>query len=131
MALGIFVGILRIEGQAEREAAFVGSVLQLSKLAAWASTLTDDENGVAMSVLTSVLVVESEESETYKWANATAKTIASPELRQRVLDGLQRNVRRWRGEKIAGDYVGDTLWQIFRTWLQRGVSTFPTKIRFW
>jgi len=110
-ALGTYVATLHVNGEAELESAFAQSALQISKLAAWASRASEDENGLALVVLSSILVVRSEDSETYKWAMETADTILDPTIREDVLQGMKRATRRWMGEEVEGDIVGDTVWQ--------------------
>jgi len=110
-ALGTYVGTLHANGEAELETAFSQSALQISKLAAWASRATEDENGFALVLLSSILVVHSEDSDTYKWALETAETIADTAIREDVLRGIEHATRRWKGEDVEGDIVGDTVWQ--------------------
>jgi hypothetical protein len=110
-ALGVFVANLRLEGVSDQESAFVRSALQISKLAAWASKVTDDLPGLAMATLSSVIVVNSEETETYKWAKETAESIDDEKWRAEALQGLERGTRRWKGQKVEGDIGGDTVWQ--------------------
>jgi len=110
-ALGSYVATLHVNGEAELESAFSRSALQISKLAAWASKATDDVNGLALAVLSSVLVVRSQDSDTYKWAMQTATTITDADIREDTLRGIERAARRWKGEKVEGDIRGDTVWQ--------------------
>jgi len=110
-ALATYVATLHVSGDTGLESACSQSALQISKLAAWASRVTEDENGLALVVLSSVLVVRSEESDTYRWAVETAGTIIEPTIRDDVLRGIERATRRWKGEKVEGDIVGDTVWQ--------------------
>jgi hypothetical protein len=110
-ALATYVATLHISGETGLESAFSQSALQISKLAAWASRETGDENGLALAVLSSILVVRSEESHTYRWAVETAGTIIESTLREDVLRGIGRATRRWKGEEVEGDIVGDTVWQ--------------------
>jgi hypothetical protein len=110
-ALGVYVGTLHANGETGLESAFSQSAFQISKMAAWASRATDDENGLALVVLGSILVVHSEDSDTYRWALDTAKTIADASVREDVLRGIEHATRRWKGEVVEGDIVGDTVWQ--------------------
>jgi hypothetical protein len=110
-ALGTYVATLHANGEAELESAFSQSALQISKVAAWASSATQDENGIALAALTSVLIVHSEDTETYRWARQTAETILDPTLREATLGGIERATRRWKGEEVEGDIVGDSVWQ--------------------
>jgi hypothetical protein len=62
-------------------------------------------------VLSSVLVVHSEDSDNYRWALESAETIPDAKIREEVLRDIEHTTRRWKGEKIEGDIVGDTYWQ--------------------
>ena len=110
-ALGTYVATLHVNGEAELESAFSQSALQISKLAAWASRATGDDNGLALAVLSSILIVRSQDSDNYKWAMETATTILDPSTREDVLQGIERATRRWKGEEVEGDIGGDTVWQ--------------------
>lgn len=110
-ALGTYVGTLYANREAELESEFSRSALEISKLAAWASRATGDENGLALVVLSSILVVHSEDSDTYKWALESAETISDASIREDVLRGIEHATRRWKGEEVEGDIVGDTVWQ--------------------
>ncbi|MGC1159113.1 MAG: hypothetical protein WA891_15090, partial [Acidobacteriaceae bacterium] len=110
-SLASYAAALRREGQTKPVEAFARSALSVSKFAAWASQVTDDVDGLVMALESAVLIPRSEDSETYKWAIDTARAIADPAARQNAIEGLESAARRFRGEKIPGDIVGDTVWQ--------------------
>jgi hypothetical protein len=110
-SLASYAATLRAEGQTKLFESFSRSSLSVSKFAAWASKVTEDDTGLIMSLQSAVLIPHSEDSETYKWAMETAKAIADSNSRQNAIAGLQRAARRFRGEDIPGDYSGDTVWQ--------------------
>jgi hypothetical protein len=110
-ALSTYVGTLHSNGEVELESAFAQSALQISKVAAWACTAAGDENELALVVIGSILVVHSVDSDTYKWAVETAETILDTAIRVEVLRVVEHAARRWEGEEVEGDIVGDTFWQ--------------------
>jgi hypothetical protein len=110
-ALGTYVGTLHSNEEIALESTFSQSALQISKVAAWASKASGDENGLGLVVISSLLVVHSVESDTYKWALETAETIVDAAIREDVLRSIERETRRWKGEEVEGDVVSDTFWQ--------------------
>jgi len=113
-ATAIFLASLRSEGRQELEQRYIASVLQISKLAAWTCSEAGDYHGVAVAVLAAVVTVHDADNSTYKWAKETAEQIPDAEVRASALEGLDRQSRRWKGEVVAGDHQGDTIWQIIQ-----------------
>ena len=109
-AISLYLGILRIEGRSEVEGAYARSVFQICKLAAWISAQTKDGNGIAMAVVGALITVNSEDSETYKWAKRTAESISNQEIRNSVRESFNNAKLRWKGEKVEGDIEGDLVW---------------------
>jgi hypothetical protein len=113
-AIAHYLPTLHFDGNLETEIAFIQSAFQIGKLAAWVSREADDENGVAMAALSTLLLVRTPESDIYQWSLQTAQTIEDSGLRESTLEGIERNVQRWNGERVEGDYSGDTLWQVIQ-----------------
>jgi len=105
---------LRSEELREYEVAFAGSALQICKLAAWISVETGDIEGIVLAILSALLTVHSEDSDALRWAQETAQDIADDATRADALQVVERAKKRWRGEKIPGDYQGDTIWQVMQ-----------------
>ncbi|MGA2902793.1 MAG: DUF4365 domain-containing protein [Candidatus Korobacteraceae bacterium] len=110
-AVAQYIATLGREGLLDSQAAFLGSALQICKLAAWISAETQDPEGIIIAILGALLPGTSEDSDAVRWARQTAEGLADPQARDEALRLIDRAVRRWRGEKVEGDYQGDVLWQ--------------------
>jgi hypothetical protein len=113
-AIAHFIGTLRLEKNIDMEARYTESALQISKLAAWIGTESGDLDGVVIAVLAAMVIVRDTDTPGYRWALETAEGISNAQLRSNALEGIERAVKRSRGEDIPGDYVGDTIWQIMQ-----------------
>jgi hypothetical protein len=113
-AIPMFLTQLRSEELREYEIAFAGSALQICKLAAWISVETGDIEGIVLAILSALLTVHSEDSDAFRWAQKTAQGITDDATRADALQVIERTKRRWGGEKLPGDYQGDTIWQVMQ-----------------
>ncbi len=105
---------LHFENSTEAEASFSRSSLQISKLAVLIGQETGDETSVALAILSILNAERGKDTPAYKWAEDVLLTIRDEAVREEVREGIERQVRRWNGEPVEGDYVGDTVWQIFQ-----------------
>jgi hypothetical protein len=112
-AIGQYLITLQTEGNFDSERAFARSALQISKLAAWICHETNDQEGIVLAILSSLLTTRSQQSEAYCWAEQTANSLRDP-ARGDALRVIERTVKRWKGENVAGDYRGNTTWQIIQ-----------------
>jgi len=113
-AIGSLMVTLRAEEHGEFESSFARSALQICKLAVWICNETNDAEGTVVVILSALLMVHREDSDAYRWAVETAHDITDVAVRTDALGAIERAARRWRGEKIPGDYEGDTKWQIMQ-----------------
>jgi hypothetical protein len=122
-ALGVYLGSLRIEGQSETASAYASNALQICKLAAWISAQTKDEGGIGMAILGALITVNSEDTETYKWAKQAAELITDREIRDSARESINNSTLRWKGENVEGDIEGDTVWQALQNMAtERGID---------
>lgn len=110
-AIAQYLITLRHEGNSEAEQAFARSALQICKLAAWIGNETNDPEGVELAIISSLLTTHSVSSDTYRWAHQEAESFRDPEIRADALLTIERAVKRWKGERVEGDYHGNTVWQ--------------------
>lgn len=110
-ALSVYLGTLRVEEQSDVEAAYAKSALQICKLSAWLSTVAGDESAVGMAVIAALITINSEDTETYRWAKQTAESITDREVRDSAIESVDHATLRWKGEKVEGDIEGDPVWQ--------------------
>jgi hypothetical protein len=113
-AIGVYTAVLQLEGDTELEAVFSQSAFQLSKVAYFICECTKDQAGAAQVISGSILVVHDDKSEIFRWALTSAKKITDLVTREHTLEVLSRASRRWRGERVEGDYRGDTMWQAYQ-----------------
>lgn len=113
-AIGAFLTLLRSEELREYEVPFARSALQICKLAAWISAETRDSEGIVITILSALLTVHSENSDAFRWAQETARGITDDADRADAFQLIDRAKKRWRGEKLPGDYQGDTIWQVIQ-----------------
>lgn len=113
-ALGVYLITLHAEGSFDAEHAFARSALQICKLAAWICRETNDQEGIVLAIISSLLTTRSQQSEAYCWAEQTANSLRDLAVREDVLGVVERTVKRWKGETVAGDYRGNTIWQIIQ-----------------
>jgi len=113
-ALATFMTTLRAEKLSEYEIAFTRSALQICELASWISAETGDTEGIVLAILSALLVVHTEDSDAYRWALETAEGITDEATRADALQVIVRATKRWKGEKLPGDYHGDTIWQVIQ-----------------
>jgi hypothetical protein len=110
-AIGPYLITLHSESNFEAERAFAHSALQICKLSAWIGDETGDTTTVVMAIMGALLTVRTEDSDAYRWADQTARSLSDPEVRADALLRIERAVKRWKGERLEGDYQGDTVWQ--------------------
>jgi hypothetical protein len=110
-ATGSYLVTLRAENNLEAEQAFAHSALQIAKLAASISGDTGDSEGVVLAILGALMTTYSANSEAYRWATDVAQRLVDPVLRADALGRIERATKRWMGERVEGDYHGNTLWQ--------------------
>ena len=113
-AIAPYLITLKSEGSVESETAFANSALQICKLSAWICHETGDGEGVVLAVLDALMTTHSEESDAYRWAMQVTNVLVDTEQRDDALRLIDRVKRRWRKEKVEGDYEGDTTWQIIQ-----------------
>jgi len=112
--LGMYLTTLRSEKHFEAERAFADSALQICKLAVWICQETEDDEGIVLAIIDSLLTTRSVDSDAYRWADQAAQSIPDPDVRADAIGCMERAVKRWQGEKVDGDYHGDTIWQIIQ-----------------
>ncbi len=110
-AIGRYIATLHVEGRWDSQADFATSALQISKLAAWISAETRDVNGIVMAIISALVTVHSKDSDAFHWAEQTAENLGNSNERDDALRLIQRAAKRWDGEKVDGDFHGDTIWQ--------------------
>jgi hypothetical protein len=112
--VGHYLVTLRSEGNAETEKAFAQSALQICKLSAWICDETGDAEGVVLAILNSLMTTNSRDSDAYRWAADIAGRLSDPAIRADALHMIERVEKRWKGEKVDGDFQGDPPWQIIQ-----------------
>jgi hypothetical protein len=112
-AIARYLITLRSERELDAERAFAQSALQICKLAAWISSETADTEGVILAILNALMTTDSEHSDAYRWAIEAANRLGL-EARNAALITIERARKRWKGQRVEGDYQGDTIWQIFQ-----------------
>jgi hypothetical protein len=121
--LAVYLGTLRTDGQSETASAYAKNALEICKLAAWISAQTGDQGGIGMAVLGALITVNSEDTETYKWAKQTAESITNQEIRDSANESVNNATLRWKGERVEGDIEGDSVWQALQNMAtERGVD---------
>lgn len=109
-----YLATLRSEKNFEAETAFSKSAFQICKVAAWISEETGDAQGVLLAILSALMTTQTEDSDAYRWAVELAQRLVDPDIRVEAFDRIERATKRWRGERIEGDYHGDTAWKIIQ-----------------
>ena len=112
--IGRYIVRLHSEGNLEAERAFADSALQICKLAAWIGKETGDSNTIVRTILAALSTVRTVNSDAYRWSDQVARSLSDPDIRTEALFRIERAVKRWRGEHVEGDYIGDTKWQIIQ-----------------
>ena len=110
-AIGRYIVTLGAEGNRDAQADFVASALQISKLAAWIGAETEDVNGILMAITSALVTTHSRDTDAFRWVLQTAQDLNDVDAREDALRMIQRAGKRWAGEKVDGDYQGDTVWQ--------------------
>lgn len=110
-ALGAYLITARSEGESNVESMFVGSALQISKLAARICIETGDTEGICMVILATLSITCSRNSEPFRWARQLADALVDEDARSEALRLIERTANRWEGKSAEGDYEGDLVWQ--------------------
>lgn len=110
--IGPYFVTLRAQQNFEAEHALAQSALQICKIAAGICQETGDPQGIELAMISALATTSSADSDAYRWADQVAKGFADPEIRADALLLLEKTASRWRGERVEGDYEGDTIWQI-------------------
>ena len=111
-AMAPYLITMNWEKNFEAERAFAHSVLQISKVAAWICGETNDPQGVELAIISALGTTRSTDSDAYCWAGEVAQRFRDPELRKDALLVIDRAAKRWKGERVEGDYQGNVIWQI-------------------
>ena len=100
----------KIEGAADQ---FHSTALQVCKLIAWIGEESGDEEAIALAASASLLAVNSQDTEEFKWAVRTLDRIKEPGVRSHATHLIERHVARWTGVPLTGDsYRGDPAQQL-------------------
>ena len=67
-----------------------------------------------LAILSALSTTTSTNSNAYRWANEVAQSLVNPEIRVDALARIHRAAKRWQGERVEGDYEGDTPWQLIQ-----------------
>jgi len=113
-AIGGYLITLRNEKNLEAEQSFAHSALQICKLATWICNETKDPEGVVLAIVCSLATTHSTDSDVYRWARQTAESLRDAKVRADALLVMERAAKRWKGERVEGDYHGNTVWQIIQ-----------------
>jgi hypothetical protein len=113
-AVAEYLITLHAEGNVEAETAFAQSALQICKVSAWICEETGDGEGVVLAILNSLMTTNSKDSDAYRWATDIAGRLSDPTIRADALRMIERAEKRWKGEKVEGDFKGDPAWQIIQ-----------------
>jgi hypothetical protein len=88
------------------------SILQISKLIASIGEASGDHEAIALAIGASLLPVKSTETDAFKWAIRAIDRINDPGLKTSVVGLVERQVRRWKGERQTGDINPDPVQQL-------------------
>ena len=110
-ALPTYLMTLRRDENIEEESAYLKSAFQICRLAAEMAIRMEDPNGLGQVVLAAAVIVNTEDSEIFKWARGMASTIVDADIRENLLESLSHAPLRWKGQEIEGDIKGDSAWQ--------------------
>lgn len=111
-AIGFYTTVLRGEENLGLQEGIAQSALQICKLVAWIASETGDLEAVVLAIISALMTVRSEDSDAYRWAEQAARSLPDVELREDAVQCIERAVKRWHGERVEGDYRGDTKLQI-------------------
>ena len=111
---GHYLITLNAEANVETEKAFAQSALQICKVSAWICEETGDGEGVVLAILDSLMTTNSKNSDAYRWATDVAGRLSDPAIRADAFHMIERAEKRWKGERVDGDFVGDPPWQIIQ-----------------
>jgi hypothetical protein len=104
-SLSILIGILELEGRKEAAENYRASGFQICRLAAWIGANDGDYKNVALAALSAMMLTRDHSSEQVQWARDTVATIPDEQLRADAERKVERNLRRYRGEKLDGDVL--------------------------
>jgi hypothetical protein len=110
-ALGPYMVTLREDEKPEIELAFTRSALQILGLAVRICGETGDSTGVVLAISAALSTAGSKDSEAFRWAKKIAEGLVDKKSHEDAALIIERTLRRWNGEIVAGDYAGDTVWQ--------------------
>lgn len=110
-ALGPYIVTLQADEKTEIEQALARSVLQILGLAVQICSETGDSTGVVLAISSALFTTHSKDSEAFRWATKIAESLVDKKSHEDAVLIIERTLRRWNGEIVAGDYAGNTLWQ--------------------
>jgi hypothetical protein len=97
------IGRIKEVGMQGSATEFQSSVLQMCKLAAWIGEESGDQEAIALAISAALLPVDSQETPAYRWAIRTLDRVTDFHLRKQITEVIERQIRRWMGERPEGD----------------------------
>lgn len=91
---------------------FHSSVLQICKLIAWIAEESGDQEALALAISAALAPVNSQETDAFRWATRTLHRISDPDTRNKATKLIERQIGRWKGEHLEGDFYRDPVQQL-------------------
>jgi hypothetical protein len=91
---------------------FQSSILQISKLIALIGEESGDQEAIAIAIGSALLPATSTATEAYAWATRTLDRITDPDVKAEATGLIERQVARWKGQSLEGDYHPDPYQQL-------------------
>jgi hypothetical protein len=102
-AAAIFIARLNAESLRETAERCRESAFQICRLAAWIAGAHGNYEDLGLAALSAMMLTRNPESEEVRWARDTISTIPAEASRVDAEQRFERNLRRYRGEKLEGD----------------------------
>jgi hypothetical protein len=96
----------------DRGAQFRSSVLAIAKLIAQIGEESGDQEAISLSIGSALITTRSTDTDAFKWVGSALDRIKDPEEKAKAIEIIERQVKRWKGQRAEGDYNPDPYLQI-------------------
>lgn len=96
----------------DRGAQFRSSVLSIAKLIAQIGEESGDQEAITLAIGSALITTRSAETDAFKWIGTALDRITDPEEKANAIGAIERQMMRWKGQQVEGDYNPDPYLQI-------------------
>jgi hypothetical protein len=91
----------------DKGAQFRSSVLSIAKLIAQIGEESGDQEAISLAIGSALITTRSVDTDAFKWVGSALDRITDLEVKADAIDTVERQMMRWSGQRVEGDYNPD------------------------